>query len=97
MNLINELKKRAQSISATIIMPEAHLDQRVYDACQIILREKLCNIIVFGTPSDYDETFNCDRCQIIDIDNYRDLDKFAECLYELRKNKGMTLEQAPHS
>lgn len=94
MNLINELKKRAQSISATIIMPEAHLDQRVYDACQIILREKLCNIIVFGTPSDYDETFNCDRCQIIDIDNYRDLDKFAECLYELRKNKGMTLEQA---
>ena len=54
MSLINELKKKAKNIQATIIMPEAHLDSRVYDACKIVLREKLCNIIVFGKADDYD-------------------------------------------
>lgn len=78
----------------TIVLPEANLDSRVYDASKIILKEDICKIIFFGKASEYDADFNSPNCTIIDIEHYARLDEFADCLYELRKHKGMTLETA---
>lgn len=94
MKIINEIKQRAKKIAATIILPEANIDKRVYDACLYILENKLSKIIVLGKTSDFDERFQDKNCQIIDIENYAELDKFAQQLYELRKKKGMTLDEA---
>lgn len=94
MKLLNELTKRAKKINSTIILPEANLDERVYSACQEILSRKLSNIIVFGKPSDFGEEFKTSACQIIDIKSYPNLNQLALDLYELRKNKGMSLEDA---
>ena len=41
-----------------------------------------------------ESAFNIRGAEIIDPMEYEDIDEMAECLYELRKNKGMTLEKA---
>ncbi len=94
MKIIEELKKKAKKIDAVIIVPEANLDKRVYSACKEILDKKISKLIVFGKPKDFDDSFKSDYCQIIDIEKYKNLNKFATDLYELRKAKGMTLDEA---
>lgn len=94
MELKKELESRAQKINATIVLPEANLDKRVYSACQKILKKNLAKIIVFGKLKDFGEEFKTPNCQIIDISKFKKLNEFANQLYELRKNKGLTLADA---
>lgn len=94
MKIVEELKKRAKKIDGTIILPEANIDKRVYLAGKEILDKKISKLIVFGNLNEYDESFKSKDCTIIDILKYRDLDKFANDLYELRRAKGMTIEKA---
>ena len=70
MKILNQLKQKAKTINATIILPEANVDKRVYDACKIILKQKLCKIVVFGKEQEFDRTFKTPECQIIDIETY---------------------------
>ena len=94
MKLIQEIRKRAKKIDATIVLPEANIDKRVYDACEFILKNNLSNIIVFGKDSEYGDIFKTNHCKIIDIEKYDKLNEFATQLYELRKHKGMTITEA---
>lgn len=94
MKIIDEIKKRASKVKATIIVPEANIDKRVYDACKSILDNKISKLIVFGKEDEFDDSFKTKNCQIIDIAEFKDLNKFASDLYELRKSKGMTLDKA---
>lgn len=94
MKILNEIIKRAKNKDYTIVLPEANLDERVYKACEKILKEKLSKIIVFGKADDFSSNFKNSNCQIIDIENYKDLALFSSQLYELRKHKGMTEEDA---
>ena len=94
MKIIDEIKKRASKVKATIIVPEANIDKRVYDACKSILDNKISKLIVFGKEDEFDDSFKTKNCQIIDIAEFKDLNKFASDLYELRKAKGMTLDKA---
>ncbi len=94
MKIIDDIKKRAKKINATIVIPEANLDKRVYEAAKQILDNKISKLIVFGKNSEFDDSFKTKDCQIIDITTYKDLDKFAKDLYEIRKAKGMSIEEA---
>ena len=94
MNLLKEIKEKAKNKNCTIVLPEANLDKRVYDACKIILKQKLSKIIVFGKPEEFSKEFFTPNCTIIDINNFEKLDDFSSQLYELRKHKGLTLKQA---
>ena len=38
MDITKELKERAKCVNATIILPEANLDERVSQACEIIVK-----------------------------------------------------------
>lgn len=93
MKLINQIKQNAKQINATIILPEANIDKRVYDACKIILKQKLGKIIVFGKQQEFDKSFKNPNCQIIDIEAF-DKTKFAAQLFEMRQSKGLTKRQA---
>lgn len=93
MKILNQLKQKAKKINATIILPEANVDKRVYDACKIILKQKLCKIVVFGKEQEFDKSFKNSNCQIIDIDAYNKTD-FTNQLFELRQSKGLTKRQA---
>jgi len=94
MNILKEIIKKAKQVDATIVLPEAHLDERVKSAAGIILKKKLSKIIVFGKETDYPSIFKGENCQIIDIQTYEKLDELTASLFELRKAKGMTEEDA---
>lgn len=93
MKILKQLSNQAKKINATIILPEANEDNRVYEACKIILKQKLAKIIVFGKAEQFDKSFKNKNCQIIDIDSYNRTD-FSKQLFELRQHKGMTMQKA---
>ncbi len=95
MKILKEIQERAKSRDLTIILPEANLDERVVSACKQILKEGLSKLIVFGKKNEFpEEVSNNDNCKIIDIETSSLCSEFAEKLYELRKEKGLTLEKA---
>ena len=94
MKIIEDIKNNAKKIKGKIILPEANIDERVYSACKIILKQKLAEIVVFGKSEDFDSDFKSPACTIIDINNFKELDKYATTLYEMRKHKGMTIDEA---
>ena len=94
MDILNKIKQKAKKIDARIVLPEANLDERVYNACKTLLNKNLCKIVVFGKKEQFDKDFYTPNCQIIEIDKFNRLNEFAEQLFELRKLKGLTLKQA---
>ncbi|MBQ8615768.1 MAG: phosphate acetyltransferase [Clostridia bacterium] len=95
MKILEELKQRAKSKDYTIVLPEANLDERVKSAVEQILKEDLSKIIVFGKTEEYSkEIVSNSNCKIIDIQNFEQMEEFVNQLYELRKAKGMTIEDA---
>ncbi len=98
MSFIDEIKERAKQQIKTIVLPEAE-DIRILKATEIVLNEKYANIILVGDKRKIEEkakqnNVNIDGAKIIDPNNSPDYDKYVSLLYELRKNKGMTIENA---
>lgn len=95
MKILEEIRERAKSKDLTIVLPEANLDERVKNACVQILAEELSKIIVFGTEKDFPKEMTTNpNCKIIDIESSKLKDRFSSHLYELRKEKGLTKQDA---
>ncbi len=98
MSFIEEVKQRAKKELKTIILPEA-TDVRVLRATQKVLQEGYAKIILIGNEAEIvskAEQNNIDIKEVTIIDplTSNKKEQYASTLYELRKNKGMTLEQA---
>ena len=55
MNFIEKIKEKAKENLKTIVLPESN-DRRVIEAAEIILKEKIANIIIIGTDDDLKES-----------------------------------------
>ena len=94
MNFIDGIKKRAKGNKKTIVLPES-MDDRVLEAASKVLDEDIANIIIIGKPNDIkNKKYSLDRAVIIDPDASDYTNDFIESLYELRKENGMTREEA---
>ena len=98
MNFIENIKNRAKQEIKTIVLPEAE-DIRTLKATQIALKEKYANIVLVGNEEiikqkTQENNINIEGATIINPQTSKDYEKYAQLLYELRKNKGMTIEQA---
>ena len=98
MFFIDRIKQRARKNIKTIILPEAE-DIRVLEAASNVLKEKYANIILIGNKENIEkkaEENNLDirEAKIVDPINSEKYEDFVELLYELRKEKGMTIEKA---
>lgn len=98
MDFIEKIKQRAKQEIKTIVLPEAE-DIRTLKATELVLKDKYANIILIGNEQKVQElaktnNINIDGVKIVDPQSSPDYEKYAELLYELRKHKGMTLEQA---
>ncbi len=98
MSFIDNIKKEAEKEIKTIVLPESE-DIRVLEATRIVLEEGFANIILIGNPDDINKlaeehNINLTGAQIVNPATYSNFSKYANDLYELRKNKGMTLNQA---
>ena len=99
MTLIESIIARAKSNKQRIVLPES-LEERTLTAADMALADEIAEIILIGNP---DEIFalaeklglkNIGKATIIDPATSDKTAEYANLLYELRKNKGMTPEKA---
>jgi phosphate acetyltransferase len=97
-DFFDKLIERATQRIRTIVLPEGS-DARVIDAAAKILELGFANLILLGNVEQIQTKLSergadTQQLQIIDPHNNPYLDTFANVLYNLRKDKGMTLETA---
>lgn len=96
MDLIKKLRDDAKAANKTIVLAEGE-DERVIKAASILLQEKIANIVLLGNEEEIDklaEGLDISGVQIIDPNLSPKADEYASLLFEFRKHKGMTMEQA---
>lgn len=92
------LYETAKSDIKNVVLPES-FDDRILKAADIILKSKAVKITLLGKKEEIkkrakDLNLNLDEAIILDNQTDERLENFANTLYELRKEKGMTLEKA---
>ena len=98
MSFIEDIKNRAKEDLKTIILPEAE-DIRVIKAAKKVVTQGFANIVLLG---DEEKVFEICQKNNIDIEGVTIINplkshkkqEYIQKLYELRKTKGMTIEQA---
>lgn len=96
MNFIDTLIERAKKDKKTIVLPES-MDRRILEATDKILKNNIANIILIGSNKDIEENskgLDLSKAKIINPINSPQTEQLAKKLYELRKEKGLTLEEA---
>ncbi len=90
MKFIDKIKERAKKNTKRIVLPES-MDERVIDAAVKANQESLAHIIIIGKPM---KDIELDDIEVIIPEESPMTDDLANKLYELRKEKGMTLDKA---
>ena len=98
MQFIESIKQRAKKDIKTIVLPEAD-DIRVLKATEQVMAQGYANVILIGnkemiTEKARENKIDISKAEIVDPSNSEKYDEYVNLLYELRKNKGMTLEKA---
>jgi len=98
LELIDEIKNKARALRKTIVLPESH-DERVLKAAQILSTEKILSVITLGNEeiirNDAQKTgVDLTGVRIIDPAKSDKLSDFTNIFFNLRKHKGVTIEQA---
>jgi phosphate acetyltransferase len=99
MNLLNQIMKRAKANPQRIVLPEG-TEIRTLKAADIILKEKAAKLILIGNKQEIlsiasaEKLNNVASATIVDPETDTNIGKYADLLYELRKSKGMTKEEA---
>lgn len=97
-NFLNNLLDKASKDIKTIVLPEGE-DERILQAAHIIAEHKSAKLIILGDPeiirAYYDRNnWSLDGIELLQPETSDKLDSYANLLYELRKAKGLTLEDA---
>lgn len=94
MSFIDNIKDRAKKDIKTIVLPES-MDARVVEAALKIAKEKIANVILIGRREEINKLgYDISGITVIDPLNCRYTDELVEDLYEMRKHKGLTIEEA---
>lgn len=98
--IVAEMAKKVKINKKKIVLPESE-DSRVLKAAAIVAENDYADIVLIGKEKEIkkkckDENINMpyDKIQIIDNITSSKKEMYDNMLYELRKNKGMTLEEA---
>ncbi len=95
-SLIDSFMERAVLLNKRIVLPESN-DERVLKAGIEIQKRKIANIVFVGDIKELVKKVSkadLEGIEIVSASTFHDTDKYIEMLYELRKEKGMTLEKA---
>ena len=98
MSFIDGIKERARKEIKNIILPEA-TDLRILKAAQIVKNEGYAKVTLVGDEEKVREiakenNIELGETKIIDPNKSEKTEQYANTLYELRKAKGMTEEEA---
>lgn len=95
---IQGLIAKAQKLGKTIVLPEGE-DERVLQAAHEAAKQKIAKIIILGEEADIKAYFakqgwDLEGIELINPAHSPKLGEYTKLLYELRKAKGMTEEEA---
>ena len=98
MNFIDTIKERAKKDIKKIVLPEAS-DLRILKAAEMAVKSAYANIVLIGNKENINKmakenNLDISKTTIIDPQISEKSEIYANSLYELRKEKGMTLEKA---
>ncbi len=99
MELFERLTKRAQGAPQRLILPES-TEPRTMQAADRVIKEKIANVIFIGNKETVlQKAFelglaNIEKATFVDPADAATVEPYAELLAELRKKKGMTIEEA---
>lgn len=99
MDLLKQIIERAKTNKQHIVLPEG-TEERTIKAADQLLGDGIANITLIGEPSKIKELVskfelkNINKADILDPENYPQKQTYTNLLFELRKSKGMTIEQA---
>lgn len=99
MELLNQIIERAKGNKQRIVLPEG-TEERTLKAADKAIADGVANIILVGSPHKIKELAtknglkHIDKATIVDPKSYEQKDTYIQLLVELRKSKGMTVEQA---
>ena len=96
MGFIESIKARAKSNQKTIVLPETY-DMRTLTAASKILSEGIANLILIGNKEELikkADGMDLSKATFIEPSSYEKSEELVNMLFELRKAKGMTLEDA---
>ncbi len=92
--LIDSMIERAKADKKTIVLPEG-FDDRILAAAEETLKQGIANLVILGKPEEINaKGYNLEGAQIIDPATSEKAEEYANLLFELRKKKGMTEEEA---
>ena len=98
MSFIDDIKTRAKKEIKTIVLPEA-TDIRTLKAVDIISQDEFCKIVLVGNKDEVvklakENNFDISKTEIVEPNNSEFYEEYVNAFYELRKQKGMTIEKA---
>ena len=99
MDLIKDIVARAKSQRQRIVLPEG-TEERTLKAADRVLAEGIADLVIIGNPDEIkalaekNGLTNIDKATILDPENHPKQEEYAQLLCELRKKKGMTIEEA---
>lgn len=98
MELLDQIKERARKLQNRIVLAEG-TELRTLKAAEIVLKEKLARIILLGNPQRIEELIKKEGielsgAEIIDPLTNNKRQQYAEMMVEIRKSKGLTIDEA---
>ena len=99
MSLMNQIVERAKANKQRIVLPEG-TEERTLKAANQLLADEVADLILIGNPDEIAGLAkewgleNIGKATIIDPANHPKKEEYAQLLCELRKKKGMTIEEA---
>ena len=96
MSFIETIKEKARNSIKTIVLPES-TDIRVLEAARKVTDDGFAKVVLIGNRNELQEIagdINLSDITIINPSEYDKFEDYVNAFYELRKAKGMTIEQA---
>jgi phosphate acetyltransferase len=98
MGVISNSTKQAKKFPKRIVFPESD-EERTLKAIDKIIKQKIAKPVLVGDPSAIKKKISQLKLKLKDVevvDNKKDvrLEKYAQQLFQIRKDKGLTIEAA---
>lgn len=92
--LLDEIRSKAKAANKKIMLPEGE-EPRIIEAAKIITKEKIARVALVGNPEKIQQIGgDLEGIEIINPADDQNREKYIDILYEARKAKGLTYEQA---
>jgi phosphate acetyltransferase len=98
VDLLDQIKQNAAKHSMRIVLPEG-TEPRTLQAAQIILREKIAQLILLGKPTEIRNKsaelgVDVSLAELVDPETDPRREVYASKMVEIRKDKGLTMDEA---